>query len=237
MQIYLGVDLAWGEKNPSGFCALAYKDKKLEILDIKLLNSIEEILQEVQKYDAPEIYLGIDAPLVVPNEFGNREIEKKFNKDFSHLRIAMLPVNRKLLTKYSAKIRSEILFSKLEKIGFQRDMDAKRVVFEVYTHSTVAFAFNSKKILPYKRKKGRDTLFIKEQLYKYREFYKDVVLPHHFLQVDIYSLKGASLKGYEDMLDALTCGYTFHYIQKKPYKIYTLDNIPTFLTPIEETYK
>jgi len=105
--IYIGIDLAWGEKNLSGFCALHVEKNRLKILEVKLLKSIEDILLEIQKYKDSKVFIGVDAPLVVPNETGNREIEKKFNKDFAKYKISMLPANRKILTKYSPNIRSE----------------------------------------------------------------------------------------------------------------------------------
>ena len=45
--VYIG--LAWGEKNLSGFCVLEQGKNKLKILDIKLIKSIDEILNEIQK--------------------------------------------------------------------------------------------------------------------------------------------------------------------------------------------
>ena len=83
---YIGIDLAWGEKNPSGFCVLACTNSshaKIELIELKLLYSIDEILTELKKYENSTVALGIDAPLVIPNETGNREIEKAFNKDFA----------------------------------------------------------------------------------------------------------------------------------------------------------
>ena len=162
-KIFVGIDLAWGDKNLSGFCALELSTSaktfkhKLKILDVKLIKSIEEILQEIDKYKEQEVYVGVDAPLVIPNETGNREIEKKFNKDFSSYKISMLPANRTLLKKYSPNIRSEELYKKLDALDFKRDYASNKVVFEVYTHSTIAMLWNDHKILPYKRKKGRDT--------------------------------------------------------------------------------
>ena len=50
--VYIGIDLAWGEKNLSGFCVLESNPytKKLKILDLKLIKSIDEIVDEIQKY-------------------------------------------------------------------------------------------------------------------------------------------------------------------------------------------
>lgn len=93
--LYIGIDLAWGEKNPSGFCVASPSNNKLKILDAKLLYTIDEIIDEILKYKDHKLYIGIDAPLVVPNESGNREIEKQFNKDFAKYKISMLPANKK----------------------------------------------------------------------------------------------------------------------------------------------
>jgi len=233
-KVFIGIDLAWGEKNLSGFCVLQESKTKLKILDIKLLKSIDEIVNEIQKYKHLHVYVGVDAPLVVPNENGNREIEKKFNKDFAKYKISMLPANRKLLTKYSPKIRSEELFHKLSTCGFKRDYKNDKVVFEVYTHSTIAMCFNNHEILPYKRKKGRDTEFIKEQLDIYRKYLKKEILTHDIFKVDISTCRGQKLKDYEDKLDAVTCGYCMFYCQKNEAKFYQVDGKDTFVTPISQ---
>ena len=235
MEVYIGIDLAWGEKNLSGFCVLTPFKDKMKILDIKLLHSLEDIVNEIEKYFEYKIYLGVDAPLIVPNEIGNREIEKEFNRDFSKYKICMLPVNRNLLTKFSAEIRSELLYEKLSSLGFRRDYQNDKVVFEVYPHSTIAQCFNSKKILPYKRKKGRNTLFIREQLKIYQSYLLEISLENQFFKQDIDLLKGQALKDYEDKLDAYTCAYTLYRCKHSEYKSYKLNAIDTFITPIEES--
>ena len=232
--IYIGIDLAWGEKNLSGFCALHVEKNRLKILEVKLLKSIEDILLEIQKYKDSKVFIGVDAPLVVPNETGNREIEKKFNKDFAKYKISMLPANRKILTKYSPNIRSEELFSKLTKLGFKRDYNSDKVIFEVYTHSTIAMCFNNHQILPYKRKKGRDTEFIKEQLGIYKKYLQKVIKNHEIFKQDISTCRGQKLKDYEDKLDAITCAYCMYYCKDNEAKFYQVDGVDTFVTPISK---
>ena len=232
--IYIGIDLAWGEKNLSGFCALHVEKNRLKILELSLLKSIEDIVQEIQKYKDDKVFIGIDAPLVVTNETGNREIEKKFNKDFAKYSISMLPANRKILTKYSPNIRSEELFSKLIKLGFKRDYNSNKVVFEVYIHSTIAMCFNNHKILPYKRKKGRSVDFVREQLGIYKKYLKTVIANHEIFKQDISTCRGQKLKDYEDKLDAITCAYTMKYCQENESKFYQVDSVDTFLTPISK---
>jgi len=230
--IYIGIDLAWGDKNLSGFCVLTPYKKSLKIIDIKLLKSIDDIVTEIRKYKDNKVYIGLDAPLLVPNEDGNRECEKLFNKDFAKYKVSMLPVNRKLLTKYNSNIRSEILYKRLLEDGFERNYNSDKVIFEVYPHSTIAMLFNNHKILPYKRKKGRNTEFIREQLVIYKKYLAKVIFPHTILKSDVASLKGQGLKSFEDMLDAITCAYTIYFCQNNERKFYKVDDEDTFVTPI-----
>lgn len=232
MNYYIGIDLAWGEKNPSGFCVLQDDSKSLKILQLELLYSLEEILSAIEQYSSGTIAVGIDAPLIIPNESGNREIEKKFNTDFSKYKISMLPVNRKIMSKYSSDIRSEVLYEALVKCGFERRVDAEKSIFEVYPHATIAVCFNNYAILPYKRKKGRNTAFIKKQLEIYRNYIKKVVDDCTFFDEKIDSLRGKRVKDYEDKLDAITSAYTLYYINHNIYRSYDLEGVATFVTPL-----
>ena len=230
--VYIGIDLAWGDKNLSGFCVLSQYKNTLKILDIKLLKSIDEIFDEIEKYTNDKVYIGLDAPLLVPNEDGNRECEKLFNKDFAKYKISMLPVNRKLLTKYNSNIRSEVLYKRLLENGFKRDYSSNKVIFEVYPHSTIAMLFNNHKILPYKRKKGRNTEFIREQLTIYKKYLAKVVSSHSVLKNNVEVLKGQGLKSFEDMLDAITCAYTIYFCQNNEARYYKVEGENIFVTPI-----
>jgi len=239
-KIFIGIDLAWGEKNLSGFCALELSTSKktskhkLKILEIKLIKSIDEIISEIDKYKEHEVYVGVDAPLVIPNETGNREVEKKFNKDFAKYKISMLPANRKILTKYSPKIRSEELYKSLDAKGFKRDYKSNKVIFEVYTHSTIAMLWNNHEILPYKRKKGRVSSFIKEQLGIYVKYLKKSISASDIFKEDISTYRGQKLKDYEDKLDAITCAYSIYHCLYNEAKFYKVDAVDTFVTPISK---
>ncbi len=237
-KIFIGIDLAWGEKNLSGFCAIelppSKTKQKLKIIESKLLHSIEELLQAIDKYAEHQVFVGVDAPLVIPNETGNREVEKKFNKDFARYKISMLPANRKILKKYSPTMRSEMLYNSLKSRGYERNYNANKVVFEVYTHSTIAMLWNNHKILPYKRKKGRNTQFIKEQLEIYKNYLKKTLASHKVFKEDISAYKGQKLKDYEDKLDALTCAYSMYHCYYNEAKFYQVDGVDTLVTPISK---
>lgn len=166
------------------------------------------MIKFINKY--PDAIIGVDAPLYVPNEKGNRDIEKEFLKDFASKKLGIYPVNRNLLTKYSDFIVGEKLVASIsQELGI--------TLFEVYPHATILECFHGK-VLEYKRKKGRDTAFIKKQLHTL-ELYLLEVLSGEF-QEELLNLKGKALKDYEDKLDALVCAYTLFFCDKNPYKLY-----------------
>lgn len=201
---YIGIDLAWSDNHLSGIAVI--KDDEVVFCDT--LHSLEDIAYFVQKY--PDAKVGIDAPLFIPNQTGNREIEKLFLKDYSSKKLGVYPVNRNLLQNSLGVIRSESLVELIpQKLG--------KNLFEVYPHVTILECFHGK-VLPYKRKKGRDTNFIKEQL-NILQNYLQVVLKSEFA-VDIEKLKGKALKSHEDKLDAIVCAYTLKYCENNPYKLY-----------------
>jgi len=154
--------------------------------------------------------VGVDAPLSVSNEIGNRDIEKEFLKDFSSKKLGVYPVNRKLLTKYSEFIVGEELAKNIPQ-------QLKKSLFEVYPHATILECFHGE-VLPYKKKQDRSIEFIKSQL-QILENYLSSVLEGDFKE-DISLLKGKSLKSYEDKLDALVSAYTLYYCENNSHKLY-----------------
>ena len=220
-KVFIGLDLAWGEKNASGFAVL---DEKGKLLEYDLLFNLEAIRQRIHVYKNDfDVYLGVDAPLYVENESGNRQIEKEFCKDFSQYKISMLPVNRKIMTKYTKVPRGEAL-----RLSVQIQN-----LYEVYPHSTIAVLFNNYKILPYKRKTGRKKVDIIKALSRYQNFLKSVVLADTFLDYNLKTYNSKQLKDYEDILDAVTAAYTLLYCQNcaekcKKYR----DKEAVFITPI-----
>jgi len=221
-KVYIGIDLAWGDKNASGFAVL---DEGAKLLETTLLFSLDEILNKIIFYAQNyELIIGVDAPLSVENESGNREIEKAFLKDFAKHKIGMLPVNRKIMSKYTKIPRGEQL----------REALPLEDMCEVYPHSTIAVLFNNYTILPYKQKSGRTKEDIVNALKKYQSFLKSVVSDEeNILQTPLKDLTFKVLKAHEDILDAITSAYTLLYCQKnrdkcKEYR----DKKALFITPI-----
>ena len=201
---FIGIDLAWHPNNPSGVALL--QDNK--VIYTEVLDSLDSVIDFINLY--PDAIVGVDAPLIVENQTGNRNLEKQFLKDFSSKKLGVYPVNRELLLKNNTIIVGEYLSSNIpQKLGIN--------LFEVYPHATIMNCFHGK-VLPYKRKQGRSTDFIRTQLellYSYLATY----LEGDFFE-DTLALKGKSLKRYEDKLDALVCAYTLYYCSKNFCKNY-----------------
>jgi predicted RNase H-like nuclease len=200
---YIGVDLAWSQNNDSGIALL--EDNKLISCD--LMRGIDNIAYFINQY--PNALIGVDAPLKVENETGNRDIEKEFLKDFAKYKLGVYPVNKKLLSKYGPIAGVEL--------GSKIDQKLGSKLYEVYPHATILQLFHGK-VLPYKRKKGRDTSFIKEQLEILQNYILNVI--EGDFTVDISKLKGAQIKEHEDKLDAIICAYTVYYCHTNNCKTY-----------------
>jgi predicted RNase H-like nuclease len=207
--IYIGIDLAWSNKNLSALTVLEDKN----IIEVSMADD-KEIIEKILSYKTPLV--GIDAPLKVNNPTGNRITETEFLKIFAKYKIGILPVNRNLLLKQFGFIKGEEIRKELEKEKFNFGMNEKNFI-EIYPHSTISVHFNNYKILPYKRKKGRKIDDIKLSLKKYQNFLKQE-FKHEILEIEIDNLKGAKLKKYEDMLDSITSAFTLYFCKTNPKK-------------------
>ena len=65
---FVGIDLAWGDRNPTG---LAVLDDGGRLLHVETVRTDEEIVAALAPYDGP-VLVAFDAPLVVTNPTGNR---------------------------------------------------------------------------------------------------------------------------------------------------------------------
>jgi predicted RNase H-like nuclease len=204
--LYLGVDLAWSKNN---FSALTLMEDN-QFIETRYLQSDEEILEYIQK-TKPDI-IGVDAALEVKNETGNRIIENQILKDFAKYKLGVYPINKNIMEKLYGGNRAEELFQKLDEFILRKNL------FEVYTHATIIRCFTKDRILPYKRKKGRSTPFIKEQLEVLQNYLDDVVI--NMPKYNIKDSKSKNLKEIEDKLDSIVCSYSLYTSFKNGYKSY-----------------
>ena len=87
---FIGIDLAWGQRNPTGVAVL---DDAGTLLHVSRQHSDEEILDAVRAYAEGPCVVALDAPLVVTNPTGNRPCEAALNADFARFDAGAHPSN------------------------------------------------------------------------------------------------------------------------------------------------
>ena len=250
--LFIGIDLAWSEKNATGIAVLKGDKNKAELCFGDTLLSDNEIISCVKKYVKDKnAFIAIDAPLIVPNEEGRRHAEALTGMLFRKYDAGAHPSNRKRLSQWSGKIRGEEISRLLEKNKFKQDpyikkFERTRKFFEVYPHPSMVVLFKLDKILQYKSKPKRDYAFLYKEFRKYQKYLKDLekkrpklVLPKKITNRDVRKLKGKALKNYEDLLDAVFCAYLAYYTWHHPDKCAVLGGMEEgyILTPVFEDMK
>ncbi len=218
--LFLGLDLAWGRKNTSGACALRWNGTRGKVLDIsEALGDDDAILAWIARWDAEfgaeGVLLGVDAPLLVPNDTGKRPCEAEIGRRFARFQAGAHPANR---TIFGGDVRGERLVACLEKMGISHSpylirpgQSAVRQVMEVFPHPAHIVLFGLARTLKYKAKPGRDYpsrwAVFQEYGRRLRTLAAELSLelPGDWPAADAAGRIGSALKRYEDGLDALTC--------------------------------
>ncbi len=76
---FVGLDLAWGEKNHTGVAVI---DPGGRLLHVGAAQNDASIEADIAPYVSDECLVAIDAPLIVPNAEGRRIAEIELGKDF-----------------------------------------------------------------------------------------------------------------------------------------------------------
>jgi len=142
---FVGLDLAWGEKNQTG---VAVVDADGRLLHLGVAHDDESIATAIAPYVDDECLVAIDAPLIVPNETGARPCEAALNRDFTTFEAAASPAYRGR-PEFNPP-HGEVLANRLD-----LDMDphsrAKRRAIEVFPDSATVVLFRLAKTLKHKR--------------------------------------------------------------------------------------
>src|SRR5689334_17600974 len=87
---FIGLDLAWGEKRPTGIAVL---DPDGRLLELSSRTTDDEIADALAAYADVDCLVAVDAPLVVVNPTGNRPCEAELNADFGRFEAGCHPAN------------------------------------------------------------------------------------------------------------------------------------------------
>jgi predicted RNase H-like nuclease len=142
---FVGLDLAWGEKNQSG---LAVIDADGRLLQVGTAHDDDSIEAALAPFVADECLVAIDAPLIVKNPTGHRPAESQFNKDFQRFEAGARPAftdRPEFKHPRAARIA--------ERLGLDTDPSSSspRRAIEVYPHPATVVLFDLEKTLKYKR--------------------------------------------------------------------------------------
>ena len=131
---FIGVDLAWGERRPTG---LAVLDEGGRLVAVDAVRTDDEIAAVLAPYLDLTCLVAIDAPLVVTNPTGNRPAEAGLNGDFARFDAGAHPSNTGK-PEFRDGTRGARLCTRLKLDMNPRSRRARRAI-EVYPHpATVA---------------------------------------------------------------------------------------------------
>lgn len=221
--LFVGVDLAWSDKNNTAITIIEGNKEQGKI--IKTLSGVwsdKQIIKNIEKeVKDSKAFISIDAPLKVPNENGNRVAEKLTNSLFRKYEAGAHPANRSHLKEYGG-LRGEEIVKLLEEKGFQHKPEInpktkENIVFEVFPHPATVVLFDLRKTLKYKPRANRDYNFRWKEFQRFQKNIKNLskeeppLITPKLLEKDVTELKGKSLKEYEDILDSIICAYVAYY--------------------------
>ncbi len=220
---FVGVDLAWGDRSPTGVAAV---DDSGVLRHVGVAGADDDILSQLQPYLGGSCVVALDAPLVVVNASGNRPCEAALNRDFRRFDAGAHPSNTGLAG-FADGGRGARLCRAL---GLELDPDApaRRRAFEVYPHAASVALFGLPKTLKYKQKPGRDVTGLQSELLRLMGFLEDLRTATPALDVAscprwgdmkdavARATRKSELRRAEDPVDAVLCAYIARYAHERP---------------------
>jgi predicted RNase H-like nuclease/ppGpp synthetase/RelA/SpoT-type nucleotidyltranferase len=219
----VGVDLAWGQRRPTGIAVL---DADGALVRLATVQGDEDIDREIAAYVEGPCLVAIDAPLVVANRTGNRPAEAALNRDFARFDAGAHPSNTGK-PELAGTPRGAALAAR-----FGLDLDpasrAPRRAIEVYPHAATVALFRLGRTLKYKNKKGRSPESMRAGLLELTallEGLEDADPALHLTRHEPWKqlvalVEGAQRKSElrvaEDQVDAVVCAYVARYAGARP---------------------
>jgi predicted RNase H-like nuclease len=211
---FIGVDLAWGGRNPSG---LAVLDESGAVVAEGEATGDAEIASFIAAHDGEGAVLGLDAPLVVRNPAGTRRAcEAELQRRYGRLGAGPYPSNLGLL---GGRVRAMELVEALPRPYLTVPRDPGRGdgwwAVEVFPHPALVELARLDRALRYK--KGRRALRAAglRQLHAVLEGLAAATPPLRLTPggplalglAGLDELRGRALKSFEDLADAHVCAY------------------------------
>ena len=221
---FVGIDLAWGEKSPTGVAVLGADGR---LLHVSAQSTDETISSALKPYMADDCLVAIDAPLVVKNASGNRPAEAALNRDFARFDAGAHPANTGK-PEFSGTPRGARLAHAL---GLDMDPASRshRRAIEVYPHPAIVTLFQLGRTLKYKNKTGRSLSKLQSELLRLMTLIEGLaeapiamnVTENDEWQALVFAAGSAErkseLRRVEDQVDAVVCAYVAMYADRRPH--------------------
>lgn len=224
MVTFAGVDLAWTGRYPSGICILQQENGTTTCSRLEAVLTSPEALAAEVAASGENVVAAVDAPLILHDD---RRVERLLVSEFGRYKIGAHQANRTLLED-TGRMAGPRLAEVLAANGFSLDPEPLisrkpgRYAVEVYPHAAHVRLFALDERIPYKAKQGRRVADRLDALTRYRDLLVALLadrLPDvatspavmRWLAAPPHHLRGAAIKGYEDVLDALTCAVVAHH--------------------------
>lgn len=213
---YVGIDLAWGERARTGLALLSSDGRLIRSASVRTDDEIATFLGEAA--GARGLVVAIDAPLIVPNETGQRPCERAIGQDFGRYHAGAYPANRSRPA-FNPEPRGARL---ARRFGWDlnpatRPADDVSVAIEVYPHPAMVCLFTLDRVLPYKGKRRRTVASRQDAFAALFDHLESVCGP--LLRLDVSARWGTlqentltatrpfQLDLAEDEIDAILCAY------------------------------
>jgi predicted RNase H-like nuclease len=214
---FLGLDLAWSERNPSGLAVLDARGRLIEVH--ANLRGDADVLAWIRRWLRPTSVLGIDMPTIVNNAGGARACERELAQAFRRYDAGPHPANR-ARPHFAAGGRARALLDQLRADGVSENLRMRpgqpgRFAFEVFPHPAHVRLFGLDAIFRYKKKPSRAWPRVLSEWKTYRGALARLAKADPPLVLDRRipaRVERARYKVWDDTLDALTCAYVAAYL-------------------------
>jgi predicted RNase H-like nuclease len=216
---FVGLDLAWGEKNQTGVAAI---DSDGRLLHVGVADDDESIAAALAPFTGDDCVVAIDAPLIVANQTGHRPCEAALNRDFHRFDAGARPAyadRPEFRNPRGARIAAAL------SLDMDPQSSAPRQAIEVYPHPATVVLFGLDKILKYKRgafeDRHRELLKLMTHIENLDKATPRLRVNHNVAWVELRkrvqaATRPSQLDRDEDPVDAVICAYVALYRYHRP---------------------
>jgi predicted RNase H-like nuclease/ppGpp synthetase/RelA/SpoT-type nucleotidyltranferase len=234
---FVGIDLAWGERKPTG---VAVVDDGGKLLYVGVAQDDTSIRAAVAPYVQDDCLVAFDAPLVVNNPTGQRPSETALNRDFAKFEAGAHPTNTGK-PEFAGTPRAARLAAALD-LDINPDSASTRRAIEVYPHPATVALFRLGRTLKYKAKPGRSFAQLRSELLRLMDLVETLAQATPSLKVTDHdgwvelrqsvetAERKSELRRAEDPVDAVICAYVALFATRRPDAVTTYGDAATGVT-------